>query len=64
MAATSEPVPQNLADVTALLTALPGFAEVLQALRSGRSAAVDGRVGFVLRSRFQHWPVLSRIAMC
>ncbi|MFN5906669.1 MAG: transcription-repair coupling factor [Planctomyces sp.] len=45
MAATSEPVPQNLADVTALLTALPGFAEVLQALRSGRSAAVDGAWG-------------------
>jgi transcription-repair coupling factor (superfamily II helicase) len=45
MAATSEPVPQNLADVTALLAALPGFAEVLQALRSGRSAAVDGAWG-------------------
>jgi len=45
MVASSEPVPQNLADVTALLAALPGFSEVLQALQSGRSAAVDGAWG-------------------
>ena len=45
MVAASEPVPQNLADVTALLAALPGFSEVLQALQSGRSAAVDGAWG-------------------
>jgi len=55
MAATSEPVPQNLADVTALLAALPGFAEVLLLMARGAHPA---------RSPSRQLPARSRIATC
>ncbi len=45
MTRSGNSVPASLSDLTTVLASLPGFSEVLQALQSGRSAAIDGAWG-------------------
>lgn len=42
MTGSGRQTPSSLAELTTLIAASPGFAEVLKALHSGRSAAIDG----------------------
>ena len=45
MTGSGRQTPSSLAELTTLIAASPGFAEVLTALHSGRSAAIDGAWG-------------------
>lgn len=45
MTGSGRQTPSSLAELTTLIAASPGFAEVLSALHSGRSAAIDGAWG-------------------
>lgn len=45
MTGSGRQTPKSLAELTTLIAASPGFAEVLTALHSGRSAAIDGAWG-------------------
>ena len=45
MTGSGRQTPSSLAELTTLIAASPGFAEVITALHSGRSAAIDGAWG-------------------
>jgi len=45
MTGSGRQTPSSLAELTTLIAASPGFAEVLSALHSGRSATIDGAWG-------------------
>ncbi len=45
MTRDSQQVPTSLAELTALIKAAPGFADVLKALQSGQGGAIDGAWG-------------------